>query len=445
MAGHRRQRGQAIILIALTMTVLLAMAAIAIDVSATMSDRRALQGAADGAALAGVRSSAQGTDAAHWVAMQYLGRDLGFGLPAGLCVSTIVCPAGTYTIGDYTISLQDSGQALDVSIQHLEPSFFARAVGFSPIRGGASGRAVPQIPLTLAVGYALAALSGDARINGGGTSNPSGDVGGPVYVQGSFGSNNGAHAPQVPTTAYGWDGTQCPGPTANHVDLGGTSDSLSYVWSPSGSSGTQSTNVTPRISVGSAPTTSGPRYTTVAAAKDALGRWQPGIYDGVFPSGGQLNPGVFDIVNVTRTIALGAATNAIPPVGGVVDPTGAVVIVLDGTDTGTLDISSVVLDGIDYAAGAGTDAEGTHNFVIYGQAFAGGISIGSQAATSLTGVVYLPNSTITISGSANPVFTGSVVSASVGLNGGGSGTQTFRWVCGLQSLDAVHHQGGLVR
>ena len=70
---------------------------------------------------------------------------------------------------------------------------------------------------------------------------------------------------------------------------------------------------------------------------------------------------------------------------------------------------------------------------------------GPHATTNLTGVLYLPLSPVTINGSSSPVFTGSFITASVTVIGAGSGTQTFGWVCGLQSLDTSHHKGGLVR
>ncbi len=443
---HRRQRGQAIVLVALILAILLGMAALAIDINNAMSERRALQGAADSAALAGARSAAQGTAATHWVAMQYLARELGFTLPVGSCASALICPAGTYATGAYSITLQDSGAALDVAVHRTQQSLFAEVLGIPTISEAAGGRATPQTPLTDAVGYALAAISGNAQVNGGGTSSPSGSVGGPVYVSGSFGTSNWPHTPQVPATQYGSDGMQCAGPVTNHVDLGGTTNGLNYQWTPTGTTGTQNTGVAPPPAVGSAPASSGPRYTNLSSAKDLLGRWKPGIYDGIYPSGGLLNPGVYQVVNVSQTISLGALTNlSLPLAGSVVDATGAVAIVLDGSDTGSLDVTDAVLNGIDYTSAQPTDAEGTHNFVVYGGAYMGSVTIGPHATTNLTGVVYLPQSPLTTNGSSSPVFTGSVVMASMTIQGGGNGTQTFGWVCGLQTVDASHHQGGLVR
>jgi hypothetical protein len=182
----------------------------------------------------------------------------------------------------------------------------------------------------------------------------------------------------------------------------------------------------------------------VAAAKDAKGNWNPGIYDGVYPSGGKMNPGVYQVVNVTGGISLGAITNAIPAPIGVLDSSGAVAIVLDGTDTGSLDLGSAVLNAVDDLGSTGIrDPQGTHNFVLYGATYQGGVTGGGL---DLTGVVYLPKSQLSFNGTASATFTGSVLVASVRVVGGGNGTQVYRWICGLQTVDKSHSSGGgLVR
>jgi Flp pilus assembly protein TadG len=440
--GEQRQRGQTLVLIALMLAALTGMAAIAIDLTSAMSDRRILQAAADSAALAGVRSYPQGTGTAHWVAMQYLASELGLTLPVGSC-SAASCPAGAYTSGPYTVSLADATPlALDVSVRHRQPTLFASILGFPTVTSGASGRATQPQPATTTLNYALGALSGDAEVKGGGTSGPTGDVGGPIYAQGSFGANNGSHAPTIPTVQTGYDGVPCPGSPQNHLDNGGATDSLAYQWSPT--TGVRNSNVAAPGSVGAGPVSSGPTYKATAAAKDAKGNWNPGIYDGVYPSGGKMNPGVYQVVNVTGGIGLGTITNAIPAPSGVLDSNGAVAIVLDGTDTGSLDMSGAVLNGVDDLGSTGTrDPQGTHNFVLYGATYQGGVT-GDNVA--VTGVVYLPKSQLSFNGNTTAVFTGSVLVASVKVVGGGNGTQVYNWICGLQTVDGSHSSGGgLVR
>src|SRR4029077_4908055 len=112
---------------------------------------------------------------------------------------------------------------LDVLLQHQQPSIFARMVGYSLVNTGASARAVKPGPEFNGANYAVAALSGDALINGGGTAFQS--VTGPVYAYGSFGANNGPHSTGVPSVQTGFDGSTC-GP--NHLDNGGSNNSLNY-------------------------------------------------------------------------------------------------------------------------------------------------------------------------------------------------------------------------
>ena len=113
------------------------------------------------------------------------------------------------------------------------------------------------------------------------------------------------------------------------------------------------------------------------------------------PTGGFMNAGVYVIKSVTNP-SLGNATNTTWTASGTVDTAGAVAIVLDNTDTGTLDWSSAVLNGLDdlYPVGYNgpnpRDPQGTHNFVIYGgngaTGFAGSVSVGPGATTDLSGI-----------------------------------------------------------
>src|SRR5688500_17237790 len=61
MAAHRAERGQALVIFALAIIVLLGMAAMVFDVGQTLLDRRAQQNASDAAALAGARHLGAGT------------------------------------------------------------------------------------------------------------------------------------------------------------------------------------------------------------------------------------------------------------------------------------------------------------------------------------------------------------------------------------------------
>ena len=196
--GDRRsQSGQAVVIVVAIIVALTVLGVMVFDAGLAMSDRRNLQAYADSAALAGARSYGPGGNAAHWVAMEYLGSSLGYALPIGACTSAASCPAGTYTAGGYSVTLVDSMRVngifnyptvLDVVIRHQQPSILARMVGFATLTSAASARATTPGPQFNGAAYAVAAVGGDATINGGGAAYQT--VTGPVYAYGSFGANN---------------------------------------------------------------------------------------------------------------------------------------------------------------------------------------------------------------------------------------------------------------
>jgi hypothetical protein len=74
--------------------------------------------------------------------MQYLQQPLNFSLPQSGCTGSTACPAGTYTIGTYTVTLADPGaNRLDLSISHGEAAIFAKIIGAGTVNAGSSARA----------------------------------------------------------------------------------------------------------------------------------------------------------------------------------------------------------------------------------------------------------------------------------------------------------------
>ena len=269
--------------------------------------------------------------------------------------------------------------------------------------------------------------------------------GGSVYSAGSFGTNNGPHEPTVDFYETDASGRLCPGPIPNRVDLGGSSNSLNFIWS--GPDGPTNFNVpSQRMFDGQAPVTTGPVFTRVADAQStATGHWMPGTYAGIYPSGGLLDPGVYVIKNVTTTMTLGVIANAIPVPRGVADPTGPIAIVLDASDTGSFDMSDAVLNGLDDLGGAAAppprDPLGTHNFVIYASGYAGGFSLGPHSVSDLSGLLYAPDSFLNTNGNASPVFTGSAMFAGITTVGGGNGLPRYNWICGPGSIKGSNQPG----
>ncbi|SRR5216683_1949385 len=454
--SRRRQSGQAVVIVVAIIVSLTVLGVMVFDAGLAMSDRRNLQAYADSAALAGARSYGPGGSNAHWTAMQYLGSSLNFSVPTGVCSGAGACPAGTYSVNGYTITLADSWRyngifnyptVLDVVISHQQPSIFARMLGFSTLTAAASARATTPGPQFNGSNYAVAAVSGDALINGGGAAFQT--VTGPVYAYGSFGANNGPHSTGVPGTQTDYKGDSCDLP--NHLDNGGTNNSLNY-HTTDGTTLLQNPDIAPPNNYDTASFAALPNvvYTSAAAAQDGSGNWKPGIYNGFAPSGGMMNGGVYKIIN-TANVALGAITNTIHTPSGTVDSTGAVAIILDGTDGG-LDITQAALNGLDdlnstLFTGL-RDPMGTHNFVIWGggpNPYTAGVSVGPSATTDMSGIIYLPESPYVSDGNSSPSFTGSVIVKSMNVEGGGNGQQVFKWVCGLNAVAGQPYDGGLIR
>src|SRR5487761_316370 len=274
---HQRQKGQAVVIVGAMIVALTILGTMVFDAGLAVSDRRNLQAYADSAALAGARSYSQGVSRAHWVAMQYLGASLSFGLPVGSCASPASCPAGTYSVASYQITMADSFRVdgilnypsvLDVVISHQQPSIFARMVGDSTVKTAASARATPPGPQIAGAAYAVAAMSGDAMINGGGAAFQT--VTGPVYAFGAVGANNGPHSTGVPSVQTNYDGTTCPGSPSNFLANGGGANGLNYHTTDGGTMG-NTLGVPPNFNFDTAspqPPSGAPTYFSAAAAKD---------------------------------------------------------------------------------------------------------------------------------------------------------------------------------
>ena len=365
---RRNQSGQAVVIVGAMIVALTVLGTMVFDVGLALSDRRNLQAYSDSAALAGARSySPQGVNGAHWVAMQYLGASLGFALPTGSCASAASCPAGTYSVASYQVTMSDSYRAgtilsyptvLDVVISHQQPSVFARMIGYTLVKTAASGRATPPGPETAGAAYAVAAVTGDAMINGGGAAFQT--VTGPVYAYGSFGANNGPHSTGVPSVQTNYDGTTCPGSPGNVLDNGGGPNSLNYHTTDGGPMANKLgvpfnyyfDTAAPK------PPAGAPTYYSAAAAKDGLGNWKPGIYSGFAPSGGTMNGGVYKIIN-SPSLALGTITNTVHTPSGTSNGANAVAILIDSSDTGALDLSNAVTTGWTTSSRPGTRESAT--------------------------------------------------------------------------------------
>src|SRR5207248_11694349 len=99
-------------------------------------------------------------------------------------------------------------------------------LGFSTLKAAASARATIPGPQFNGAAYAVAAVAGDALINGGGAAFQT--VTGPVYAYNSVGANDVPQSTGLPTIQTNYDGTNCPNNRQNFLDNGGRSNSHNY-------------------------------------------------------------------------------------------------------------------------------------------------------------------------------------------------------------------------
>lgn len=126
----RSEHGQAAALTAIFMTVLLASAALVLDVGSWFRADRDTQRVADAAALAGAQALPESTGDATALALQYGGKN-GGGLNAGdISFSTRVLP----------------GDTINVKFQKPAPGFFSKVVGIDSITVGSKASARAGVP-----------------------------------------------------------------------------------------------------------------------------------------------------------------------------------------------------------------------------------------------------------------------------------------------------------
>ncbi|MEA2670453.1 MAG: hypothetical protein QOG45_673 [Chloroflexota bacterium] len=276
---RRRSGGQALVLMALLAVTLFGFAAIALDQGVGMSDRRDLQAIADSAALAGSRSLAQGKDAGHQVTIQYLARNLGLN-PAGVsgCTGSLSgqCPAGSYTLGNYVLTVADGAGTMDVSIQHTRRTLVAGVLGIRTAVTASAARIGGGLACVLCVLEPSA--SGALQVPGSGSISV---TGGNVLVNSSSAS------------ALILSGSGSISTSGANLVVGGASDTGSGTITPTATGG--ASPAADPLSALVAPTVAGSAvaYSLPGASNGTI---NPGVYSSISVSGSgslTLNPGVY--------------------------------------------------------------------------------------------------------------------------------------------------------
>lgn len=130
MSWLRNERGQVLAFTALSMTTLVAMAALVLDVGSWFRAKRQLQATADAAALAGAQALPDSPSNAQAQALTYANKNGG-----GVTSSDIVV-SSTYNAND----------TIAVAAKKSQPGIFARVLGVSVVNIGARAKALTGTP-----------------------------------------------------------------------------------------------------------------------------------------------------------------------------------------------------------------------------------------------------------------------------------------------------------
>jgi hypothetical protein len=413
VSRKRNERGQTVVLFALGATLLFGFAAIGFDLGLTMMDRRKLQAHADNAAIAGAFAYGSGpsvsTDTAHWIALNYLQRPLNFSLPNGSCTSSIACPAGTYTIGTYSVTIADpSSNRLDLSISHQEPAIFASVIGAGFVTTGSSARATqpyvaPCGMCVLASGPVPNAFdvqgNGTVTISGAGFQSNSTDPTTSAHLEANGGLSVAAPysigiAPGGGSTKGG-TGSFSPAPVA-HAPI---PDSLANVPLPT----------TPTSCVaGPTSGTANPGCYTTLGGGGALLTLNPGTY--IITQ--QLLLGNFGVTGNGVTLYFACSSWPTPCAGGGAAG-GATVL---GGSNGELNITAP-------AANSGEPYPGMAIF--YDRNNTSALTLSGDGSATITGTVYAPSAQLRTSGNGGYTINGTVIVKTALLQANGGLTLTY--------------------
>jgi Flp pilus assembly protein TadG len=126
----RNERGQVLAFTALSMTTLVAMAALVLDVGSWFRTKRQLQATADAAALAGAQALPDSPSNAQAQALAYANKNGGNVAASDIAVS----------------STNDANDTISVAAKKSQPGIFARVLGVNVVNIGARAKAITGTP-----------------------------------------------------------------------------------------------------------------------------------------------------------------------------------------------------------------------------------------------------------------------------------------------------------
>lgn len=405
--NHRKERGQALILIVLAIVGLIGITGLAVDGGNAYAERRHAQNAADttalDAALAKVRNGNLYTEGlARAASNSYVDTDYGVNSSDPDVNVEIYNPPtdGPYSCASIDPSL-DCNEYIQVKITATIPTYFGRVLGIPTITNQveAVARGKPSEIFPIAFGNAIVGLSSECQaivVQGNGDSVL---TGGGIYANGvdcthstAFFNNSGSATMDTPCLQAVGGYTM-----TNNINTHGCTASGDSV------------PVLPGI-VYPNPSCSGAGSSTATADGATL---SPGTYSGEFPpvSGNPnqtitLQPGVycvdeFDVNSQTEVIG----TDVVIVVDGDININGGAGVTLSAPTEG-------VYEGLLFYVPEGTN---------------GDVTINGDSTVNMTGTVLAPTSDVTLNGAAGSTFAWSsqIVGWNVTVTGGADMTINY--------------------
>jgi Putative Flp pilus-assembly TadE/G-like len=423
MRIHRDERGQTLILVALSLPLLIGFVGIATDVGALFKDKRTLQTAADAAAIAGALNYNYGSTA--WkAAAKAASAANGFTDGSnGVIVKTPTMP--TWPSSNY---YNKSGY-IEVTITKPEPTIFLALFGFSSVT--VQARAVAGLGPGSTCVYTVGSTGNDVNVSNGAnlaftgcgllddsdSANALTVSGGGKLTAGSIGIVSSSWTSGEVNNG----GEVTPSPSNPIVPA---SDPLSYLTAPSYS--------TAGCNAGTTINTSG-TFNPASAGGVAC-------YNGITIGGGATvtidNPGVF-VINGGLTIANGASvtlgsglyyiTGIFSGQGGSTISGSAVTFYMAGTAA-----QINIANGVNLNLTAPNNADSTYNGMLFWQASndAQPITIAGGANSTLEGAVYAPDAQLNVSnGTSTNIYLDLVVDSLTST--GGSSIKSYESLPGV--------------
>ena len=405
--GKRTEQGQAIVLIALSIVVLIAFTGLAIDGGNVFSDRRQAQNAADTAAISSALSLARGATATEWRSKGEsiaLANGYGSGVTVHLCSDTSLgsCPP-PYDGSDSDIH---PDEYLHVVIISTVDTFFAPVIGVHQLTNRVESIARAKPPAEMFFGNAMISVCTDGKAsfaaNGGAATTV---TGGGIFVNSdsddcAFDINGGSGSLEVPSVSV--VGEACLGPGETDIGDAGTVpvegvDQLQppdYTW------------LDELLACASAPlnayTVSGNTLTPNNSTIRVSNKFPPSGVE-------NLGPGVYCLYKgftITNT-------------GAVLNGTGVTFVLMDGNLTlngGEIRLSAPVIGN-------------TAGLLFYQPAFNDGssnnMSITGNAVLELSGTIIAPSVEVAVAGTPGMVIDGQIIGCDVSLSGSSGGAINY--------------------